>query len=215
MGIFFGAFQHLRQNRFESLHQLLNLDNNDEDKYWMLVWFGAITFNPREREYLVDAYFIKKSNTSYYINEKISVIEKLTINFRKSLIFPLGSFFDYTGRLEKLPKNTSRGIMEGVKTLYVDTDLKGIDGNLKSSNFFKLLSELDPDLIESSLLYIRNHNNNYTIIPNYVLFKYFYYYSESSVKNIINDELRDSIKKEKIHNENYLFFNSLEALLLV
>src|SRR5690606_10547731 len=139
---------------------------------------------------------------------RISEVEKITINFRKSLIFPLGSIFDYTGRLYLLPKESSIGIMTGIKTLYINNDLRKIDDNLKKSHFFELLSELDPDILNLSSLYIKSNKNNYTVIPNYVLFKHFYFYSESSIKNIINNELCDSIKKEKLNDENYLFYNS-------
>lgn len=182
-------------------------DNNNERTYWMLVWYGAITFNPKEREYLIDAYFIKTNKTIYYINDEIEVVEKLMINFRKSFIFPLGSIFNYKGRLNTLPKESSRGILERTIPIYIEKDLKSIEDNLMSSNFFKLLKKLDPH-ISSSLTYIKDYKNEYKIIPNYVLFKHFYYFSESAVKNILNNELIDFIKKEEINDVDYLFYNS-------
>lgn len=182
-------------------------DNNNERTYWMLVWYGAITFNPKEREYLIDAYFIKTNTTLYYINDEIEIIEKLTINFRKSLIFPLGSIFNYEGRLNTLPNESIRGILERIIPIYIENDLKSIEDNLMNSNFFKLLQKLDPH-ISSSLTYIKHSQNEYKIIPNYVLFKHFYYFSETAVKNILNNELIDFIKKEEINNIDYLFYNS-------
>lgn len=186
-------------------------NNNDEDKYWMLVWYGAITFDPREREYLVDAYFIKTNKRLYYINDEIEVIEKLTINFIKSLIFPIGSIFNYEGRLNTLPAETSIGIYERTIPIYLRNDLKSIGDNLMNSNFFKLLQKLDPN-ISSSLIYIKGDQNDYKIIPNYVLFKHFYYFSESAIKNIMNNELIDFIKKEEINGIDYLFYNSKVVL---
>lgn len=191
-------------------------NNNDIDVYWMLIWYGAITFDKKEREFYIDAYFIKtkkqnKEFNYFFSNMDVSSVEKLKINLKKSFLFPLGSIFDFIGKLAYMPNGKSRGIKQNEKTIYYKNNIKLLNElDLIDSNLFKLINEIDSNLINESCTYYSNSKseNFRFIIPNYVLFKYYYFYSGSLLNNIINNDLESNISKFKIEDEDIVFFNS-------
>ena len=186
-----------------------NFENNVEGNIWSLFWYGKILFNYSESRFYIEVYLALMNNDNYFLGSiNKDRIEKITIPFTKSILFPLSSQFNYEGKFLRMSNldddHLSRGLYKFSKIQMNNFY------NFETSNLNNILFDtLFPDVYENGksiyedCFYMRRTREiggktiEY-IIPIDVILKYFLGFS-----SLILDLLITNRMKYAIHSKSF------------
>lgn len=186
-----------------------NFKNNIEGNIWSLFWYGKILFNYSESRFYIEVYLALMNNDNYFLGSiNKDRIEKITIPFTKSILFPLSSQFNYEGKFLRMSNLDDDHLSRG---LYKFSRIQMNNFyNFETSNLNNILFDtLFPDVYENGksiyedCFYMRRTREiggktiEY-IIPIDVILKYFLGFS-----SLILDLLITNRMKYAIHSKSF------------
>ena len=186
-----------------------NFKNNVEGNIWSLFWYGKILFNYSESRFYIEVYLALMNNDNYFLGSiNKDRIEKITIPFTKSILFPLSSQFNYEGKFLRMSNLDDDDLSRG---LYKFSRIQMNNFyNFETSNLNNILFDtLFPDVYENGksiyedCFYMRRTREiggktiEY-IIPIDVILKYFLGFS-----SLILDLLITNRMKYAIHSKSF------------
>lgn len=181
-----------------------NFKNNVEGNIWSLFWYGKILFNYSESRFYIEVYLALMNNDNYFLRSiNKDRVEKITIPFTKSILFPLSSQFNYDGKFLRMSNLDDDDLSRGLYKF----------SRIQMSNFYNfetsklnniLFDTLFPDVYENGKsIYedcfymrrtreIRGKTIEY-IIPIDVILKYFLGFSSLILDLLITNRMKYAI----------------------
>lgn len=190
-------------------------DKSINDQY-VLFFYGDFILKKNNSVLFIEAYFFKRSFNSENLSSKEYFddnVEKVVLEFTKSLLFPKNAIFDSTGKILSYPITNFEGkSFNGtyrISNLYFNpTNLvfytkKSFISEVSNTNVPSVGSLIKRnDFLSNYYFYTNPNSNTDYIIPSEVFYRYFYGYSTLVYDIVANNKIKFFLKHRIIISNN-------------
>lgn len=184
------------------------------EHFWILCWYGRIFYSNKEERYHIEAFFTETPKLSYYMQDwNIENTTRVTLPLEKTVIVPLGSLFNFRGRMVASPSKFIAKRVYKLNGIRLQSSRNYRDSGIYSKLAGTMYPVYDKNIYDHCPFYYTEQSMygkiTKVIIPMHVILDYFFGMSTLTLHNLVHKNFYESVKfwsedsSKKIGNIKY------------